>query len=85
MTGRIDITCSLPAPTLAQVRAWLSRTGWGVDTSPLAQAPNNERWSHPVHGRAWVPREELVDWLAYVTNWIATLTDARRRRTWLAG
>lgn len=28
MTGRIDITCSLPAPTLAQVRAWLTRTGW---------------------------------------------------------
>lgn len=71
MTGRIDITCSLPAPTLAQVRAWLTRTGWEVDTSPLAQALDNERWSHPVHGRAWVPREELVDWLPYVSNWIA--------------
>lgn len=28
MTGTIDITCSLPAPTLAQVRAWLTRMGW---------------------------------------------------------
>lgn len=66
----IDITCSLPAPTLTQVRAWLTRTGWEVDTSPLGQAPQNERWSHPVHGRAWVPREELSDWLAYIPNWI---------------
>ena len=29
----IDITCSLPAPTLTQVRAWLTREGWEVDPS----------------------------------------------------
>jgi hypothetical protein len=66
----IDITCTVPAPTLAQVRAWLTRSGWEVDTSPLGQAPQSERWSHPEHGRAWVPREELSDWLTYVSNWI---------------
>jgi hypothetical protein len=67
----IDITCTVPAPTLAQVRAWLTRSGWTVSTSWLDQAPHNERWSHPTHGSAWVPREELSDWLVYVSNWIA--------------
>lgn len=33
MTGTIDITCTVPAPTLAQVRAWLVRTGWEEDSS----------------------------------------------------
>lgn len=71
MTATIDIVCSLPAPTLAQVRAWLTRSGWEVDTSRLAYAPQSECWEHATHGRAWVPREELVDWLAYVSDWIA--------------
>lgn len=67
----IDITCSLPAPTLAQVRAWLTRTGWEVNAGPFGHVRNAERRSHPKHGSTWAPREELADWLAYVSCWIA--------------
>jgi hypothetical protein len=70
----IDITCTVPAPTLAQVRAWLTRSGWEVD----GQALENVRWSHPEHGRAWVPREELADWLTYISTWIVN-------RAWQVG
>ena len=44
MTGRIDITCSLPAPTLAQVRAWLTRTGWVED--PGHRGKRSTVWWH---------------------------------------
>jgi hypothetical protein len=67
----IDMVCSLPAPTLAQVRAWLTRSGWyAADAGPLGREMHHERWSHDVHGSAWVPCEELSDWLAYVSTWI---------------
>lgn len=44
--GRIDITCSLPAPTLAQVREWLTRTGWTEcqDSKSIWPVP---RWTPP--------------------------------------
>lgn len=71
MTGTIDITCTVPAPTLAQVRAWLTHTGWTVNAGPLGPVRNAERWSHPKHGSAWMPREELEDWLTYVSCWLA--------------
>lgn len=44
MTGTIDITCSLPAPTLAQVRAWLVRTGWEED--PSHRGKRSTVWWH---------------------------------------
>jgi len=62
----IDIVCTVPAPTLAQVRAWLTREGWTEDTS----APDHDRWMHAEHGSAWVPREEFADWLVYVSTWV---------------
>ena len=44
MTGRIEITCSLPAPTLAQVCAWLTREGWVED--PVHRGLRSTVWWH---------------------------------------
>lgn len=43
MTATIDITCSLPAPTLVQVRAWLTSAGWVED----CVRKRSSVWWHP--------------------------------------
>ena len=40
----IDITCSLPAPTLAQVRAWLTRMGWQRYERVVRDGGPDMRW-----------------------------------------
>lgn len=42
MTGTIDIMCAVPAPTLEQVRAWLTREGWMLSVR-LRESPVRKR------------------------------------------
>lgn len=75
----ISITCTVPAPTLEQVRAWLTREGWML--AKVLPAINGccrvEVWALPEHdtvigdGVQLFVGEGSPDWGAYLEQWIA--------------
>ena len=81
MTGRIDITCSLPAPTLAQVRAWLTREEWhryerGAVAIPGSIVPPFCGWVHERFTAIEDAELERGEWMARVAIAIGSTPEA---------
>lgn len=71
MTATITIPCAVPAPTVEQVRAWLTREGW---ENASAISPWEEWWLGSL--RLLVPlRSDWLMWPAHMARCICDVAE----------